>query len=379
MIDGFSLIEKVEYPNKGISYFYHKNDTVVIIDEGICAYADTSFPYSLITDKQNQYMSRYSKVFRFLIEDLESIPSFLINTDIEYSISNTIDRNEIADASPLEFLFEKNFTDAYGMSSLKYLWKEYCISDQSGNNYFLDYLIRTHHGDIAVEENGIHYHHPQLIGVSRYRNQLNKQNTCALWGIKLYRFSTEDCQFEQRIVDDIKSFFGENTESFIENGILADRGFKLYDHQEITLEEIKKQREQGIKSFLIVFPTATGKSKIIEEDLFEFSKEHKELKALVLVPTKELVNDWNARVENSLSNIDVMVCTYSHMCLHYNKYNQDYFDYIVIDEAHHAVAPVLKRVIQYFTPKFLVGMTATDQRLDNKRLETVFGNYSTTL
>ena len=49
------------------------------------------------------------------------------------------------------------------------------------------------------------------------------------------------------------------------------------------------------------------------------------------------------------------------------------------DEAHHAVAPMLKRVIQYFTPEFMIGLTATDQRPDKKKLESVFGNYKTGL
>jgi len=49
------------------------------------------------------------------------------------------------------------------------------------------------------------------------------------------------------------------------------------------------------------------------------------------------------------------------------------------DEAHHAVAPVLKRVIQYFVPDFLIGLTATDKRPDKKELEEVFGNYKTSL
>ena len=48
-------------------------------------------------------------------------------------------------------------------------------------------------------------------------------------------------------------------------------------------------------------------------------------------------------------------------------------------EAHHAVAPVLKRVIQYFDADFTIGLTATDQRLDRKKLETVFGSYTTSL
>ena len=49
------------------------------------------------------------------------------------------------------------------------------------------------------------------------------------------------------------------------------------------------------------------------------------------------------------------------------------------NEAHHAVAPVLKRVIQYFNTGFTIGLTATDQRPDKKKLETVFGTYSTSL
>lgn len=48
-------------------------------------------------------------------------------------------------------------------------------------------------------------------------------------------------------------------------------------------------------------------------------------------------------------------------------------------EAHHAVAPMLKRVIQYYAPEFLIGLTATDQRPDKKRLEEIFGNYTTEL
>ena len=54
-------------------------------------------------------------------------------------------------------------------------------------------------------------------------------------------------------------------------------------------------------------------------------------------------------------------------------------NYLVVDEAHHAVAPVLKRVIQYFNTEFTIGLTATDQRPDKKKLETVFGTYSTSL
>ena len=92
------------------------------------------------------------------------------------------------------------------MSALKYLSRENGICDEAGKNYLLDYLIRTKNGQYAIEENGVTYHHPQIIGEEKYRNQLHKQNTCMLWGIKLFRFSSEDCAFENRIEDDIKQY-----------------------------------------------------------------------------------------------------------------------------------------------------------------------------
>ena len=78
--------------------------------------------------------------------------------------------------------------------SLRYLTREYGICDENGRNYFLDYFVRTKDQKYAIEENGLDYHHPQIIGEEKYRNQLKKQNTCALWGIKLFRFSKEDCE-----------------------------------------------------------------------------------------------------------------------------------------------------------------------------------------
>ena len=47
-------------------------------------------------------------------------------------------------------------------------------------------------------------------------------------------------------------------------------------------------------------------------------------------------------------------------------FDKDYFDYIVVDEFHHAVSKNYQNIINYFTPKFMLGLTATPDRLDNK-------------
>ena len=381
----YVLRETVTYPNGGVSRFYDDGVDMVIIDDEICSCRDGEqiFPYTLITDKQNHYMKIYRRVFRFLGFDPETIEKCLQKSrqEVLYSTKKISERGEHADSSPLELLFEQNFTDVYGMRALKYLQKEFRISDEDGNNYFLDYLIDTADSRVAIEENGIHYHHPQLIGIEGYRKQLRKQNTCALWGLKLYRFSTEDCRFKDRIEDDIRSYLGKDTSGFREAGLLLERKTELYEHQEISLAQIQERREKGICAFLIVLPTAAGKSRIVEEDIQKFAAGKEQFRALILAPNTNIIVDWKERIDKDLQPLQdrIDIKTYSYAVRHYHEKTRDYYSYIVVDEAHHAVAPMLKRVIQYYTPEFLVGLTATDQRPDKKRLEEIFGNYTTEL
>ena len=381
----YVLRETVTYPNGGVSRFYDDGVDMVIIDDEICSCRDGEqiFPYTLITDKQNHYMKIYRRVFRFLGFDPETIEKCLQKSrqEVLYSTKKISERGEHADSSPLELLFEQNFTDVYGMRALKYLQKEFRISDEDGNNYFLDYLIDTADSRVAIEENGIHYHHPQLIGIEGYRKQLRKQNTCALWGLKLYRFSTEDCRFKDRIEDDIRSYLGKDTSGFREAGLLLERKTELYEHQEISLAQIEERRGKGIRAFLIVLPTAAGKSRIVEEDIQKFAAGKEQFRALILAPNTNIIADWKERIDKDLQPLQdrIDIKTYSYAVRHYHEKTRDYYSYIVVDEAHHAVAPMLKRVIQYYAPEFLIGLTATDQRPDKKRLEEIFGNYTTEL
>ncbi len=50
------------------------------------------------------------------------------------------------------------------------------------------------------------------------------------------------------------------------------------------------------------------------------------------------------------------------------EFDPEQFDYIVVDEFHHAAAPSYRRVIDYFRPKFMLGLTATPQRMDGADL-----------
>lgn len=57
---------------------------------------------------------------------------------------------------------------------------------------------------------------------------------------------------------------------------------------------------------------------------------------------------------------------------HLEKFPKDYFDYIIIDEVHHGGAKSYQSLINYFTPKFMLGMTATPERGDNFDIYELF-------
>lgn len=52
----------------------------------------------------------------------------------------------------------------------------------------------------------------------------------------------------------------------------------------------------------------------------------------------------------------------------------DFYDYIVVDEFHHAAAPTYQKLLQHYRPKILLGLTATPERMDGKSILPYFGD-----
>ncbi len=308
--------------------------------------------------------------------------------EIEYWANNNPENIEISDSggafdkahpdnTPLEKRFEDLFVEAYGNDSLTFLQKEYSISLANGRNAFVDYVVETETGSFAIEENGVQYHHPQIIRLEAYRRQLEKQNTLSLLGFKTYRFSWENLRFKDQAIDSIRSFLGPRNRFHSTEVIKGSRPFELYTHQESFLTEMQDAREKGITTSLIVSPTGTGKSQIAIEDINELSNEGKINRVLIMVPSTRIRDDWVNRLRAYRNRIDITVDLYNRTYLRRNDTPSDYYDYVLFDEAQHAQAANCSKTLQYFTPKYLVGLTATPDRLDQKKLEDIFGNYKT--
>jgi superfamily II DNA or RNA helicase len=60
---------------------------------------------------------------------------------------------------------------------------------------------------------------------------------------------------------------------------------------------------------------------------------------------------------------------------HLHRFARDAFDYIIIDETHRAGAMTYRKVLDYFEPKFLLGMTATPERMDGFDIFALFDHH----
>jgi superfamily II DNA or RNA helicase len=383
-------------------YSHKKERRLILIDRNICDAAD--MPYGEYTNMQNRLMHHHEKLYRFAVDSDQDLDETKSNfRDLVFNESglelDTKTRLHGADRSarnpdptPIEYFFEEAFIDLYGRYSLDSVLREASFPDIYGSERFYDYLIQIRDKEkdsrnfywIAIEQNGEQYHHPAIVGKQKYKAQLIKQNSFVSYGNKLYRWSFGGMIDKDNFIQDLKRYLGSGKDFLTTSFVKATRDITFFQHQETVLEEIQNARSNNKNSFLIVLPTGTGKTNILIEDLTSQYHRNPGFKTLILVPTKTLQDQTFQKIKISkLDKINTVplieVRTYLWISIHYREYPQDHFRYIAVDEAHHAMAPSLKRVIQYFTPETMIGMTATDKRLDTKKLEDVFGSYETHL
>lgn len=380
--------------------FFNKKENIgVILDYDIC---DNSNPFQYVqyTKEQNLLMFKTKKLFRFLVAseddliDFESTFNRILKNDffednLKFSGSNRT-LSEVDPSIP-EAYFEQAFIDVYGNESLECVLREEPFLDINSQTRYIDYIVGTSISNIAIEKNGEKYHHPLLIGKNQYKKQLIKQNSIIASNMKLYRWSLEGMRAPENFREELGKFIGKKENLKRMQKLNVSRKIKLWNHQNVSLDLIKKERLKGEKNFLVVLPTGTGKTEIYINDLISEIKLKNIKRILILVPQTNLREQAKERLRNTFNysgihlkigsslKDDVIVVTYSFISRKYLIIDKKYFDYIVVDEAHHAVAPTLIRVIQHFNPKTLIGLTATDKRLDEKRLEEVFGKYEESL
>lgn len=170
--------------------------------------------------------------------------------------------------------------------------------------------------------------------------------------------------------------------------------YTVLPHQKQILDKLTLIRKNGIYKNLIVAATGTGKTVISAFDykLFRqnnpnndkilFIAHRKEILKQAHYTYKSILQDpnfgdlWVGEYKpSSLEHLFVSVNTFhSQYEQTFSKLGADYYDYIVIDEAHHITADSYRNILIHFRPKILIGLTATPERMDGVSLLPDFDN-----
>lgn len=162
---------------------------------------------------------------------------------------------------------------------------------------------------------------------------------------------------------------------------------ELRPYQETARQKVQEEWESGKKWTLLVLPTGTGKtivfSKIIEDRV------RKGERVLVIAHRGELLEQASDKLykstglktatekaeQTSLGSFYRVVVGSVQTMQREKRLNQfppEYFDTIVIDEAHHAISDGYQRVLQHFEDANVLGVTATPDRGDMRNLGSYF-------
>lgn len=162
---------------------------------------------------------------------------------------------------------------------------------------------------------------------------------------------------------------------------------ELRPYQETARQKVQEEWEEGKKRTLLVLPTGTGKtivfSKIIEDRV------KKGERVLVIAHRGELLEQASDKLykstglktatekaeQTSLGSFYRVVVGSVQTLQREKRLNQfppEYFDTIVIDEAHHAISDGYQRVLQHFEDANVLGVTATPDRGDMRSLGSYF-------
>lgn len=156
--------------------------------------------------------------------------------------------------------------------------------------------------------------------------------------------------------------------------------------QKRAMENLERLRAHGENKALVIAATGTGKTYMSAFDVMQY----KPKTMLFIVHREEILKKAKETFEKLLKNRNIktglftgnakdrdanyLFATIQTMNRYYEDFDKNYFDYIIIDEAHHGASDSYLNVLGHFEPKFTLGMTATPERCDSLSVFELFDN-----
>ena len=160
---------------------------------------------------------------------------------------------------------------------------------------------------------------------------------------------------------------------------------ELRDYQQEATENLQKMREDGKTIALLYHATGVGKTITAATDAKAVGG-----RTLFLINALKLASQaketfakvWPEATlgEYTGSQKDmtqmVIFATVQSISKDLEKFSPTDFDYLIVDECHHAAANTYQKIFTYFHPKFILGLTATPERSDGEDMLELFQNVA---
>lgn len=297
-----------------------------------------------------------------------------------------------ASGSSAEDLFIELFADTFGAEKAGYLYSQYPFYDIYQNARFADFVLENGATRVAIEIDDQASHDPKHVSVDKFCDDLLKQNSMVHLGWDIYRFAVRQMQKRPETVkDELRVFFGKDPRfQEIEDYLPTQQGkaldgekLELREYQQEALKSLEAMRANKETIALLYHATGTGKTVTAVMDAKRCGG-----RVLFVAHTMELVNQayntfknlWDTasvgKFADNVKDTDAhVICgSIQSVALNLELFQDNDFDYIIIDEAHHASADTYQKVLAYFKSKFTLGLTATPERSDDTNILEIFKN-----
>ena len=272
--------------------------------------------------------------------------------------------------------------------NIEYVEPQYPFLDSSGRSRSIDFLCKGKNGDIAFEVNGETYHAEGIIPGENFDDNLYRQNEILQAGYKLLRFSyqqLQDPRWRPIIQDQIRTVLTRQAPELIPQRTVQPNELQLEALQAL---DYRRQVNEWHKA-VVIMPPGTGKTILSALDAQTFTG-----RTLFLVHRLDILKQTIEAYTNVWPDMDYGILTGEEkrnektsrvlfaskdtlrQTNELSKFTRDEFDYIVVDEVHHGQSLSYQDIFEYFRPRFLLGMTATPDRMDRKDILELF-DYQT--
>ena len=208
------------------------------------------------------------------------------------------------------------------------------------------------------------------------------------WNSNEFEYYSEDQKERLARALNAEKYFGTN------NAEVYTMDITPYSYQQEILDKLEAERTvRGYTRNLVVAATGTGKTVISALDYKRFRKQNpdKPCRLLFVAHREEILKQsmytFRAVLKDanfgemfvgsykpeSIDNLFISIQTFNSQDFT-AKTTPEFYDYIIVDEFHHAAAPTYQKLLAYYQPRILLGLTATPERMDGKSVLPYFNN-----